>query len=335
MSRRPDPKTLAERLARGDRAALGRAITLVESRRPRHRRQAQELLQCLPPTALGAEAVRLGISGPPGVGKSSFIEVLGMDLVEDGLRVAVLAVDPSSERTGGSILADKTRMGRLSMHGSAFVRPSPSSGALGGVGRRTRETMLLCEAAGYDVVIVETVGVGQSETEVAMMVDTFLLLMLAGAGDEVQGIKRGVLEWADLLAVTKADGDNRVPAGRAAGELRSALSIFIPPSAPWQPPVLTVSALEDEGVRALWDEVQRHRREARADGRFEARRRDQRRYWLHASIRNALEDAFEHHPEVRALRSEIEAQVEAGTLTPVSGALRLLAAFGVDGEAHL
>lgn len=331
MTRRPDPETLARKLVQGDRSALGRAITLVESRKAEHQLEAQSLLQALPEPTPGAEAVRLGISGPPGVGKSSFIEVFGMMLVEAGHRVAVLAVDPSSERTGGSILADKTRMPRLSMTPAAFVRPSPSAGALGGVGRRTRETMILCEAAGYDVVIVETVGVGQSETEVAMMVDTFLLLMLAGAGDEVQGIKRGVLEWADVLAVTKADGDNQIPAGRAAGELRSALSIFIPPSAPWHPPVLAISALEGAGIGELWRQIQRHRDLARADGRFQDRRREQRRYWLHAAIEHALEDAFARHPEVRRLRAEVEDRVVSGAWTPLTGAQRLLRAFGLEG----
>jgi len=326
------PTELAERLRRGDRAALGRAITLVESRRHDHRLRAQELLQALPDPAPGAEATRVGISGPPGVGKSSFIEAFGMHLVEAGHRVAVLAVDPSSERTGGSILADKTRMNRLSMTTAAFIRPSPSSGALGGVGRRTRETMLVCEAAGYDVVLVETVGVGQSEAQVAMMVDTFLLLMLAGAGDEVQGIKRGVLEWADILAVTKADGDNRVPAGRAAGELRSALSIFVPPTAPWKPPVLSVSALEAEGIEEVWEKICAHRGAARADGRFEGRRRDQRLYWLHSTIRDALEEAFEHHPEVRRKKAEAESKVLSGAWTPVMGAEHLLAAFGIESE---
>lgn len=328
MTRRfPAPDELIRGIESGDRAALGRAMTLVESSRSLHRCMAQEVLQRL--AAPKRPAARVGISGVPGVGKSSLIETLGMSLVERGHRVAVLAVDPSSLRTGGSILADKTRMPDLARSQSAFIRPSPSSGTLGGVARRTREMVLLCEAAGFDVVLVETVGVGQSETEVAMMVDTYLVLMLAGAGDEVQGIKKGVLEWADVVAITKADGDNVNRARRAASDLRSALSIFTPASAPWRVPVLTVSAQENEGVAELWDTVRRHRRRMDELGRFEARRRSQREHWLWATVQDDLRDAFDRHPEVRALRSQVRGDVLDGKLTPQQGADLLLSAFGL------
>ncbi len=327
MRERLGPAALASRLPTGDRAALGQAITLVESRRPDHRRQAQELLELLP---VNPDGVRVGISGPPGVGKSTFIEALGMRLVEDGSRVAVLAVDPSSERTGGSILADKTRMQRLSRHSGAFIRPSPSAGALGGVGRRTRETLLVCEAAGYDVVLVETVGVGQSEAAVAMMVDTFLLLMLAGAGDEIQGIKRGVLEWADILAVTKADGDNRLRAATAAGELRSALSLFTPRGSAWTPSVHTVSAREGAGIDDVWRDVLEHRSTGTASGVLAQRRKEQLGYWLRSAVEDGLKTAFEDHSEVKKRRRQVETRVIAGEITPTHGALELLRAFGID-----
>src|SRR5512143_3582392 len=252
---RPTPvDTLADGVLAGNRRALAKAITLVESTRDDHQEAAQRLLERLLPAT--GRAHRVGISGVPGVGKSTFIEAFGLHLVERGLRVAVLAVDPSSARSGGSILGDKTRMQRLSVSPQAIIRPSPAAGSLGGVARRTREAMLVCEAAGYDVVLVETVGVGQSEYAVASMVDFFLVLMLAGAGDELQGMKKGILELADALAINKADGDNIARAQRAAGELQLALRLFRPQSAQWEPPVLQVSALEERGMDAVWDAVQ-------------------------------------------------------------------------------
>ena len=263
-SSRPRHSRLAERLRAGDRAALARAITLVESRKPEHQQQARELVQLLLP--LTGRAMRVGITGVPGVGKSTTIDTLGANLVAAGHKVAVLAVDPSSARTGGSILGDKTRMERLAVERNAFIRPSPSGGTLGGVAAKTRETMLLCEAAGFDVILVETVGVGQSETTVAEMIDFFLVLMLPGAGDELQGIKKGVLELADMIAVNKSEGENRARAVRAAGEYRAALHIMQPASPNWSPPVVLVSGLENAGLDDMWAKVVEHRQRFEATG---------------------------------------------------------------------
>src|ERR1700689_4507312 len=258
----PSPASDVERLAQGirsgDRTVLSRAITLIESKRADHRATAAALTQALVQST--GNAVRVGITGSPGVGKSTTIDSLGSMLPRQGHKVAVLAVDPSSRRTGGSILADKTRMARLAIDPAAFIRPSPSSGTLGGVAAKTRETMLLCEAAGYDVVLVETVGVGQSEIAVADMTDFFLVLMLPGAGDEWQGLKKGVVELADMIAVNKADGDNILRAKAAAAEYRAALHILSPRSPSWSPPVVTYSALTGDGVAALWDHILDHRR---------------------------------------------------------------------------
>ena len=253
----PDIATLARRLRDGDRAMLARAITLIESKRADHQNKAHQLVQELLPDT--GKAIRVGITGAPGVGKSLTIDTLGTHLTGQGHRVAVLAVDPSSTRTGGSILGDKTRMARLAIDDNAFVRPSPSSGTLGGVAAKTRETMLLCEAAGFDVVLVETVGIGQSETTVADMTDFFLALMLPGAGDELQGIKKGLVELADMIAVNKADGDNVKRATTAAAEYRAALHILTPRSPNWTPPVLTYSALTGNGIAELWEQVLLHR----------------------------------------------------------------------------
>src|SRR5215218_4855498 len=260
------PKTAvtAEMVANGDRAALARAITLMESRRPDHREAARALLQELMPRT--GHAVRVGITGVPGVGKSTAIDTLGSMLTEKGHKVAVLAVDPSSTRTGGAILGDKTRMARLAVDPNAFIRPSPSSGTLGGVAAKTRETMLLCEAAGFDVILVETVGVGQSETAVAELTDFFLVLMLPGAGDELQGIKKGILELADMIAVNKADAGGPGRAAAAAAEYRAALHILTPASAPWTPPVVTVSGLNGQGLDDLWAKVLDHRARMTATG---------------------------------------------------------------------
>lgn len=313
---------LAEAVRAGDRTGLGRAITLVESTRDDHRDAAQELLLAVQPAA--GNAARVGITGVPGVGKSTTIEALGMHLIERGHRVAVLAVDPSSTRSGGSILGDKTRMGRLSQHRDAFIRPSPTSGTLGGVATRTRETMVLVEAAGYDVVLVETVGVGQSEVAVAQMVDTFALLSLARTGDQLQGIKRGVLELADLVVINKADGPHRNDALRAARELAGALRLLHPPESDWRPPVLTMSALEDVGVAEFWEAVVQHAERMRETGRFDDRRREQLVAWTWQLVHDRLRQRVERSPGVRDGRAAIESRVAEGTLTPSLAAAAIL-----------
>src|SRR6202167_2935535 len=269
---------LAQGIRGGDRSVLSRAITLTESKRADHRRSAAALTQAL----LGAtgKAIRVGITGAPGVGKSTTIDALGTFLTGKGHKVAVLAVDPSSARTGGSILADKTRMAQLSADPNAFIRPSPAAGTLGGVAAKTRETMLICEAAGYDVVLVETVGTGQSETAVADMTDFFLALMLPGAGDELQGLKKGLVELADMIAINKADGDNVKRAQLAAAEYRAALHILTPRVPEWQPPVVTYSALTGDGIAGLWDQIVDHQLRLSATGAFAARRRQQQVKWM-------------------------------------------------------
>src|SRR5947209_17412509 len=272
------PKMLAERIVAGDRAALARAITLIESRKTAHQETAHALMQAVLPQT--GTAIRVGITGVPGVGKSTLIDTLGSNLTATGHRIAVLAIDPSSSRTGGSILADKTRMARLAQDRNAFIRPSPASGSLGGVAARTRETMLLCEAAGLDVILVETVGIGQSETAVADMTDFFLVLMLAGAGDELQGIKKGVLEIADMIAVNKADGDGRARANAAAADYRAALHILTPRSQSWTPPVVTYSALTGNGLAELWEQVLAHRQRLSGSDELAARRREQQVRWM-------------------------------------------------------
>jgi len=320
----PDDASLRELAAlvkKGDRRALGKAITLVESTRLDHERRARRLLELLLPDT--GKATRLGISGVPGVGKSTFIDVFGVHLIEAGHRVATLAVDPSSSLSGGSILADKTRMPSLAADPAAFIRPSPSGGSLGGVARRTREAMLVCEAAGYDVVLVETVGVGQSEYAVAGMVDVFLLLALAGAGDELQGIKRGIMELVDIVAITKADGDNRARAERAAVEYTAALRMIRP--ADGVPPVITVSAIEGRGMAEVWELVAAHRARLEQSAELLQKRAAQRQAWLFAMVREGLEARFLARPDVQALLPEIELAVERGELTPPEGAERLLA----------
>jgi LAO/AO transport system kinase len=309
----------------GDRGVLSKAITLVESQRDDHRAQAQELLVELLPHAGGAQ--RVGITGVPGVGKSTFIDQLGIDLTAAGHRVAVLAVDPSSTRTGGSILGDKTRMARLAVDKGAFIRPSPTSGTLGGVARATRETIVLMEAAGYDIVLVETVGVGQSEVTVANMVDCFLFLTLARTGDQLQGIKKGVLELADVIAVNKADGDHERDAKRAARELSGALRMIYGPDAAWTPPVLTCSALDDIGLDKVWQEIERHRDMLSESGELDERRRRQQVDWTWAMVREQLLGRLSSHPEVRAVVPDVERAVRDGELTPTLGAQRILEAF--------
>ncbi|MDF0374069.1 MULTISPECIES: methylmalonyl Co-A mutase-associated GTPase MeaB [Streptomyces] len=309
----------------GKRAFVARAITLVESTRPDHRVQAQRLLSELLPHS--GRARRIGISGVPGVGKSTFIDALGTLLTGLGHRVAVLAVDPSSSRTGGSILGDKTRMERLAVDTRAFVRPSPTAGTLGGVAKATRESVVVMEAAGYDVVLVETVGVGQSETAVANMVDTFLLLTLARTGDQLQGIKKGVLELADAIAVNKADGPHERDARAAARELAGALRLMHPVDAAWTPPVLTCSARESTGLDALWERLEQHRTLLESTGRLAAKRREQQVDWTWAMVRDELLDGLRSHPAVRTLTPELEQQVRAGELTATLAAERILRAF--------
>lgn len=313
---------LARAVRAGDRSALARAITLVESTRADHREQAQALLTSLMPDA--GKALHVGITGVPGVGKSTTIEALGMYLIEHGSRVAVLAVDPSSTRTGGSILGDKTRMSRLAVHPDAYIRPSPTSGTLGGVARATRETIVLLEAAGFDVVLVETVGVGQSEVAVANMVDTFVFLTLARTGDQLQGIKKGVLELADIVVVNKADGAHLAEARSAARELTAALRLIYPRETLWRPPVLTMSALEQVGVQELWETVLRHRSVLTAAGEFDSRRRQQQVDWTWAMVRDAVLDGVVNHPAVQRMRAEVERQVREGELPAAVAAQRIL-----------
>ena len=320
--RRLLPGAYAEGIRRGDRLLLSRAITLVESRRPDDEVLARQLLALLLPHT--GRSLRVGITGVPGVGKSSFIEVLGHRLAEGGRRLAVLTVDPSSPVSGGSILGDKTRMETLANHPAAFVRPTASGHTPGGVAQRTREAILLCEAAGFELVLVETVGVGQAEWAVRQMVDCFLLLMLAGAGDELQGIKRGILEMADVVAVTKADGPNQERAELARLELQSALH-FLPPSPSGvAPAVLSCSALESRGLDQVWNKVTAFADKTRASGWLERNRRQQNRYWLHETLRRSLLDAFYAAPAVSNALAALEAAVEAGEVSVADAARALL-----------
>ena len=313
-SGRADLKRLARGIRDGERAVLARAITLIESKRTDHRQAAHQLVQdVLPETG---KAVRVGITGAPGVGKSMTIDTLGTLLTSKGHKVAVLAVDPSSTRTGGSILADKTRMARLATDSNAFVRPSPAAGTLGGVAAKTRESMLLCEAAGFDVVLVETVGVGQSETAVADMTDFFLVLMLPGAGDELQGLKKGLVELADMIAVNKADGDNVRRAQAAAAEYRAALHIIMPRSPNWTPPVVTYSALTGDGVTELWGQIIAHRERMQGTGELPARRREQQVKWMWTMLEERLFARLRSDPALKAKLKQTEAAVAAGKLAP-------------------
>lgn len=325
MAVQVDPVALAAGVRAGDRAAIGRAITVVESTRADHRAAAAALLADLGADAGGA--VRLGITGVPGVGKSTFIDELGSYLTAQGRHVAVLAVDPSSTRTRGSVLGDKTRMERLANDDNAFIRPSPSAGTLGGVARSTREGMVVLEAAGYDVVIVETVGVGQSEVAVSEMVDTFLLLALARTGDQLQGIKKGILELADVIAVNKADGEHAAEARVAARELGGALRLLAARDEDaWRVPVLTCSGLDGTGVPELWQAVQEHREWLQSSGELERRRGAQRLAWMWESVQDRLVTAFMERPAVVALAAGLTEQVRAGMITPAAAADRLLAA---------
>lgn len=320
--KRPSVDQLIAGLRAGDRATLGRAITLVESRSPRHQDDAATLLTSLMPDT-GA-AWRIGITGVPGVGKSTFIDAFGGWLIDRGHRVAVLAIDPSSSRTGGSILGDKTRMVRLSVDPAAFVRPSPTGGTLGGVASRTREVMLVCEAAGYDVVLIETVGVGQSELAVAGMTDFFLVLMLAGAGDELQGIKRGLMELADCLAVNKADGDNLRRAQQAAATYGGALRLLRGADTVWQPQVLTVSGLEGTGVDQVWGVVEAHRQALVDADQWEPRRARQRVQWMWDRLDDGLRQALRSAPELKQALVDAEGAASRGDAPPTVLARRLL-----------
>ena len=313
----------------GDRTWIGKAITLVESRNQDDYEEASALLEMLSPHS-GASS-RIGITGAPGVGKSTFIDELGTRLTEKGHRVAVLAVDPSSSISGGSILGDKTRMDRLSSDKEAFIRPSPASGLLGGVAKRTRETIVVIEAAGFDVVLVETVGVGQSESQVADMVDFFLVLLLAGAGDALQGIKKGVLEIADLLVVNKADGENELRARQAAREYQSATDLLAPTNPSWTPPVLTCSGLTGQGVEAVWEQVSDHRAVMDAAGNWESRRSEQKVRWMWDLIEDRLIYRLREDPEIASTIGDLEAYVRDDSMTPFNAADRVLSAFNEIG----
>jgi LAO/AO transport system kinase len=322
-----DAAELASAVRAGDRAALGRAITLVESRRPEHRARARDLLARLMPATGGA--VRLGLSGVPGAGKSTVLDALGTHLTGLGHRVAVLAVDPTSSVTGGSILGDKTRMARLGLDPNAYVRPSPAGGSLGGVAAWTREAMLVTEAAGFDVVIVETVGVGQSETTVAGMVDCFAVLLLAGAGDELQGIKKGIVEIADILAVNKADGDGRLKAEAAAAELRAALGILGRHDPVWTPPVITISGLTGAGIAPLWQAVTEHRARMLASGRLAANRGRQQVAWMWSTVEDTLLTGLRRRPELASRVDDLETGVRDGVIPAPAAAAEVLALLGI------
>lgn len=318
-----DPAEMAAAVKSGNRAMLARAITLVESRKREHQDLAQSVLQHLVPHA--GNAIRLGITGVPGVGKSTTIDQLGINLIEAGHKVAVLAVDPTSKRTGGSILGDKTRMSRLALAADAFIRPSPTSGTLGGVTRKTRETMVLVEAAGFDVIIIETVGVGQSEVAVADMVDFFLVLLLAGGGDDLQGIKKGVIEIADMIAINKADGDNIPRAERAAAEYRGALQILTPHDAAWSPPVITISGATNGGLDDLWNKVLQNKNLMTASGAFDERRKRQSVQWMHDMLEDRIMANVMAHPAVAKALPDIKAAVRDGRLLPSRAVDEILA----------
>jgi LAO/AO transport system kinase len=309
----------------GDRRALARAITLVESTRPDHRQQATTVLEALLPAT--GDSVRIGISGSPGVGKSTFIETFGLQIADLGHRLAVLAVDPSSSRTGGSILGDKTRMAELSRHPDAFIRPSPGGTQLGGVARRTREAMLVCEAAGFDVVVVETIGVGQSEVAVADMVDLFLLLVAPGGGDELQGIKRGIIELADLVVVNKADGDLATAAGRTKADYANALHLLRPKWTAWTAQAQSCSALEGTGIGEVWQAIEAFRAATLGSGEAERQRQGQAVAWMWSEVQDTLLDQLRTDLAVGALVAPLEADVAAGKISPTAAATRLLEVF--------
>ena len=309
-------------IVKGNVTVLSQAVTLVESLKPEHQAIAQEVIEkCLP---YSGNSVRIGISGVPGAGKSTSIDAFGLHVLKDGGKLAVLAIDPSSERTKGSILGDKTRMERLAVHPKAFIRPSPSAGSLGGVARKTRETIVLCEAAGFDKIFVETVGVGQSETAVHSMVDFFLLIQLAGTGDELQGIKRGIMEMADGIIINKADGDNAPKAELAANSFRNALHLFPPSESGWTPKVLTYSGFYEYRIKEVWDMVWEYIDFVKQNGYFQYRRNEQAKYWMYETINESLKNGFYNDPEISALLPQFEAQVLGGQQTSFAAARRLL-----------
>ncbi|MDE6512990.1 MAG: methylmalonyl Co-A mutase-associated GTPase MeaB [Muribaculaceae bacterium] len=321
----PSPAELVEGILRGDITMLSRAVTLVESLNPDHYALAQEVIEkCLPHSG---KSRRIGITGVPGAGKSTSIDAFGLHVLERGGKLAVLAVDPSSERTNGSILGDKTRMEKLSTHPGSFIRPSPSAGSLGGVARKTRETVVLCEAAGYDNIFIETVGVGQSETAVHSMVDFFLLIQLAGTGDELQGIKRGIMEMADGIVINKADGDNINRAQLAQAQFRSALHLFPPTASGWQPEVLTYSGYYALGIAEVWDMIDRYFDFVTANGYFDERRRLQAKYWMRETIDEQLRNNFYHNPEIAALLPMLENRVLENRLSSFTAAAEALNAY--------
>jgi len=327
----PGVDALEAGIRAGDRSALARAITLVESRKAEHRDAAQSLIERLLPQTGGA--MRIGLSGVPGAGKSTLIDAFGSWLTGRGHRLAVLAVDPSSGRSGGSILGDKTRMARLATDENAFIRPSPSGGLLGGVARATRESLLLCEAAGFDVVIVETIGAGQAEYVVADMVDVFLLLLLPGGGDQLQGIKKGALEVADILAVNKVDADSAA-ARHAVRDYKAALRIVADEAAAWRPPVLQLSGREETGLETLWDTLSRHRETMRSASLFDRRRREQRLKWMWAELEDRLLADFKAHSGVKDRLGRLSAAVEAGEMSPGAAAGRLLAVYRGESDVE-
>lgn len=328
--RRPkyDPEQLADLVLAGDRVGIGRAITLVESTKPAHHDIAADLLRIIRPHT--GKAIRVGITGTPGAGKSTFIDAIGRRLIDAGHRIAVLAVDPTSARTGGSILGDRTRMGELAQSDAAFIRPSPAGAHLGGVARTTRESMLILEAAGYDVVLIETVGVGQSEVAVSGMVDTFLLITLARAGDQLQGIKRGILEMADVITVNKADGDHEREARVAARELSIAMKLITSDRDARRPPVLTSSSVTGKGLDEVWQAITDHRAWLEGSGQLEERRARQQREWLWALVAGELEDALRTSDAVGVIRADLETRVESGELSALEASDRILAALAQD-----
>jgi len=329
IPKEPDVATYVKGIREGNRALLSRAITLVESSLPRHQALAQEIIGAC--VTFSGKSIRVGITGVPGVGKSTFIESLGKHLTSQGHKIAVLAIDPSSQRTKGSILGDKTRMEDLANDPDAYIRPSSSAGTLGGVARNTRESVILCEAAGFDIIFIETVGVGQSETAVHSMVDFFLLLMLAGAGDELQGIKRGIMEMADALVINKADGDNIPKADLAAREYKNALHLFPPSPSGWSPVVLTASSAESRGITEVWTMVGKYMAVAKGNGYFDQRRNEQSLQAFNDTIEETIRSKFYHNPEVAKQLDSIRQDVLSGRISPYAAAQALIGDYGENG----
>lgn len=322
MQPQPNTEAIVSQLTTGSITALSRAITLIESSRPEHQAQANELINRVLP--MTGRSVRIGITGVPGVGKSTFIESFGMHLIEQGKKVAVLAIDPSSSKSKGSILGDKTRMEKLSAHPDSFIRPTAASGSLGGVAYKTREATLLCEAAGFDVIIIETVGVGQSETEVAQLCDFFLLLMLTGAGDELQGIKRGIMEMADGIVITKADGANKDKAKLARAEFARALHFFPASGSGWKPEVLAISSYENEGIDSVWNMIDKYERHTKANGYFETKRNAQDLYAFEKTLQNGLLAFLSRKDDIQRKKTELMAQITSKNISPYAAAIEIL-----------